>query len=87
MKDDKGLYYYPFPGNKRVRMYVRDVSGEICFRLWSSDDPGMWENHGWVPHTAIQQAAAMYKKNPKGFDPNQAYDISAANSLIQDEKR
>ncbi len=81
MKDKLGLYYYPFPANKRVRMYVRShAAGEIEFRLWNQDDPQMWEEHGWVPYAAIEQAKAMYSGGP--FDPNRAYDLSLARALL-----
>jgi hypothetical protein len=82
MKDARGFFYYPFPQNKRVRMYVRSQAGEIEFRLWNQDDPQLWEEHGWVPHTAIQQAKAMYQGGP--FDPNRAYDLSLAEALIKE---
>ncbi|MDY6838511.1 MAG: hypothetical protein SWH78_11100 [Thermodesulfobacteriota bacterium] len=82
MKDDRGLYYYPFPQNKRVRMYVREIEGNILFRLWNTDDPALWDEHGWVPYDAIKQAAAMH--NHKKFDPNQAYDINVAKMLLKD---
>ncbi|MEE4357047.1 MAG: hypothetical protein V2I97_11285 [Desulfococcaceae bacterium] len=85
MKDRLGSYYYPFPQNKKVRMYVRRVSGEICFRMWNSEDPDMWEKHGWVPYAAIAQASAMYKKSDRGFDPQRAYDMNAAQALIKEE--
>lgn len=61
-------------------MYVRRDHGEICFRLWNSDDPDLWIDHGWVPYEAIRQAASMYKGN--GLDPNTAYDIRAAEALL-----
>ena len=82
MKDDRGLYYYPFPQNKRVRMYVREADGNICFRLWNTDDPELWEEHGWVPYDAIKQAAVMHKQ--KKFDPNQAYDIDVAKMILKE---
>ena len=85
MKDDKGLYYYPFPLNKRVRMYVRELGGEIGFRMWNSDDPQLWEEHGWIPYSAITQARAIYEV--KDFDPKQAYDIQIARALINEDKR
>jgi len=84
MKDKKGLYYYPFPQNKRVRMYVREAEGTIWFRLWNADDPEVWEEHGWVPYGAIEQAAAMYKKS--AFNPNQAYDIQVAEMLLKESR-
>lgn len=85
MKDDKGLYYYPFPRNHRVRMYVRKSEDGVSFRLWSQDDPKLWEEHGWVPYDAIKQAATMYKSG--NFNPDQAYDIRAAKALIEEDKR
>jgi len=82
MKDENGLYYYPFPQNKRVRMYVREKDGTIWFRLWNAEDPQMWAEHGWVPYGAIKKAATMAKN--KTFDPNQAYDIDAAKALLRE---
>ena len=82
MKDKKGFYYYPFPLNKRVRMYVREVGGAVLFRLWSADDPVLWEEHGWVPYDAIEQATAMYEG--KGFDPRMAYDVEVAQTLLKE---
>lgn len=82
MKDDRGLYYYPFPGNKRVRMYVRKRIDEPEFRMWNQDDEQMWEQHGWMPYSAILQAKAMYKGGR--FDPDKAYDLTAANALIDE---
>ena len=79
------MYYYPFPLNKRVRMYVREMHGEIGFRMWNSDDPQLWEEHGWVPYDAIKQARAMYEV--KDFDPKQAYDIQIAQALIKEDRR
>ena len=84
MKDENGLYYYPYPENHRIRMYVRQVEDEICFRMWNADDDGMWQTHGWVPYTAIEQAMAMYAG--KGFDPRTAYDVSVARELIDSDK-
>ena len=84
MKDQRGLYYYPFPQNKNVRMYVRKQEDVVCFRMWNSDDPELWVEHGWVPFQAIRQAAAMYEG--KEFDPNAAYDIQAANDLLSEKE-
>lgn len=82
MKDGRGLYYYPFPLNKRVRMYVRQGTDEIEFRLWNQDDPQMWDLHGWVPYTAIQKARTLYQGGR--FNPDQAYDLSLARAVIDD---
>ncbi len=80
MKDKRGLYYYPNPGNKRIRTYVKEEAGEIWFRLFNADDPGLWEAHGWVPYGAIRKAAEGYAGT--GFDPGQAYDPVLARALI-----
>jgi hypothetical protein len=83
MKDKVGIYYHPNPENKRVRMYVREKHGEVEFRIRNEDDPGIWNDHGWVPYDAIQQAKILYEKRGR-FDPNQAYDIQIARRLIRD---
>jgi hypothetical protein len=85
MKDDLGLYYYPCLDNKRVRMYVREGSDNIWFRLWNADDPKLWEEHGWVPYDAVKQAQSIY--TAKGFDPQRAYDLEVAKELIREEKQ
>ena len=82
MKDELGLYYYPFPDNKRVRMYVRQGSDSVWFRLWNADDPGLWDEHGWVPYDAIQQAQEIF--TGEGFDPRQAYDLDIAKTVIEE---
>ena len=84
MKDDLGLYYFPFPQNKSVRMYVREKDGAVWFRLWNADDSKLWDEHGWVPYPAIKQAEAMYDGD--GFDPGKAYDLQAATALIDENK-
>jgi 8-oxo-dGTP pyrophosphatase MutT (NUDIX family) len=84
MKDERGLYYYPFPANKRIRTYVREADGEMFFRLWNSDDPKLWEEHDWVPWEAIRQAAAMYTSGK--FKPDDAYDIVLARELMREGK-
>jgi hypothetical protein len=83
MKDKVGIYYYPFPDNKRVRMYVREKDGEVEFRMRNDDDPTIWNDHGWVPHGAVLQAKVLYGNRGR-FDPNRAYDIEIAKVLIRD---
>lgn len=85
MQDKSGPFYYPFPNNKKVRMYVKDEDGEVWFRMWSSEDAKLWDDHGWVPWGAIQKAAAMY--TGKGFDPNAAYDLEVAKLMIKDSRK
>ncbi|MBS3758725.1 MAG: hypothetical protein KGY61_08670 [Desulfobacterales bacterium] len=82
MKDDKGIYYYPFPDNKRVRMYVKREDDTLYFRLWNADDPELWQAHGWVPYEAIEEAKKMYDGNQ--FNPAQAYDLDIANAVLKE---
>ena len=82
MKDDNGFYYYPFPDNKQVRMYVKEEKNTIYFRLWNSEDEKLWKDHGWVPYEAIQQASDIYSGN--SFNPGEAYDISIARALLKE---
>jgi hypothetical protein len=83
MKDDRGKYYYPFPQNKSVRMYVQEEGEEVFFRLWNPDDPELWDEHGWIPYEAIKQAGAMYDRE-KDFKPNQAYDLEIARAVLKE---
>ena len=83
MKDKIGIYYYPVPENKRVRMYVREKNEDVEFRMKNEDDPSVWNDHGWVPYVAIKQAQVLYEKRGR-FDPNRAYDIQIAKVLIRD---
>ncbi len=88
MKDKLGIYYYPVLENKNLRMYVRLGSDDVEFRMWDSNDKSLWEEHGWVPWTAIQQAAELYKKEGrKGAPPIHLYDIEIAIRLLKDEFR
>ena len=86
MKDDRGLFYYPFPSNKSVRMYIREEEGEICFRLFSDADPDLWKEHEWASFKAIQEASAMYEGKGKGFNPEEAYDVKLAGVLIEEDR-
>ncbi len=88
MKDDRGLYYYPQPGNTKVRVYVRrgEDSG-VEFRLWEAEHAEVWEKHEWLPHAVILEAAAMYKKlgrGSEGADPLVLYDAAVAEALLQE---
>jgi len=80
MQDERGAYYYPFPRNKRVRMYVQQGVQEIEFRLWNQDDPQMWAEHEWVPYGAVEKARAIYRGG--AFDPHRAYDLVLAKEAL-----
>ncbi len=85
MKDQLGIYYYPYPQNKRVRTYVRRRNDDIEFRVRSDDDPKMWTEHKWVSWEAIQQAKILYHGNKKNnFDPDRVYDNKLAEILIRE---
>jgi hypothetical protein len=82
MDKPSGVFYYPNPANRKVRMYVKEEDGQIWFRLYNADDPDLWEDHGWVPYKAIQKAKKMYTGS--NFDPDQAYDVNIAKTLLKD---
>jgi hypothetical protein len=85
VQDELGLYYYPAPQNKKIRMYVRKNGNEIEFRMWDSSDATLWKDHGWVPWPAIQQAAVLYREEKKdGAPPLHLYDLAVAEKLIAD---
>lgn len=84
MQDAKGIYYHPFPQNKRVRMYVKREDGQYWFRMHNADDDKLWEEHGWVPWGALQKAMAMDDRENKAFDPKKAYDIEVAKMLVKE---
>ncbi len=85
MKDTLGIYYYPNPLEKRVRMYVRRHFGQVEFRLWNREHPEIWDRHDWIPYEAIEEAAAEYKKRKTGSDPLEMYDVQVAERILADE--
>jgi hypothetical protein len=85
MKDHRGIYYYPFPQNKRVKMYVRRFGDDIEFRLWNQDDTDLWEEHGWVSYDAVVLAANRFDKTK--FNPDQAYDIEVARAILREDRQ
>lgn len=85
MKDERGFYYNPDPANRAVRAYVRKgADGEIEFRLWEKEHPEVWEQHGWLPFSVIEQANELYRKerNPDA-NPLQLYDLNVAQALLR----
>lgn len=83
MQDERGLYYYPDPSSKKARVYVREQSGSIEFRLWQQDLPEIWEKHEWIPLEIIQNAARMYKEMGRDADPMLLYDGAVARALLK----
>lgn len=88
MKDERGIYYHPHPGNPAMRVYVRrSQDGEVEFRLWQADVVEVWEKHQWLPTGVIRRAAALYAQNGRGApgaDPMQLYDEAVAHALLQE---
>jgi hypothetical protein len=91
MKDERGLYYHPAPQFKSRRMYVReDASGGIEFRLWSGEDPQVWETHPWIPRTVIEVAVRLGQaegRDMHGQNPLDLYDLAVARRLLDDDRR
>lgn len=88
MKDERGLYYFPQAGNHEARVYVRrGESGETEFRLWQASHPEVWEKHGWIPLSVIENAARLYRaeRNPDA-DPLKLYDAAVAQVLLREEQ-
>ncbi len=86
MKDERGLYYYPQPGNTKVRVYVRrGATGGVEFRLWEAEHVEVWEKHSWLPTQVIREAARLYKKSGRGnadSNPMILYDEAVAEALL-----
>lgn len=87
MQDERGHYYYAQAGNPKARVYVRLGEDTIEFRLWESDHPEVWEQHGWLPYEVISRAAKLYQaeRNPDA-DPLKLYDITIAKNLLGGDK-
>ena len=85
--DKEGLFYYPYPGNKRIRMYLRENEGVIEFRLHNVDHPEIWEGHGWLDMDIIKRGAQMFADRGGKADPIQIYDLQTAQYLIKDAKQ
>jgi len=85
VRDDKGIFYHPILGEKGLRMYVRLTANEVEFRPYSDDDPSLWDEHGWVPYSAILEAKRLHREeNRKGTFPSHLYDIEIAIRLLRD---
>ena len=85
MRDDKGIFYYPVLGHKNLRMYVRLTEKEVEFRAFDDNDPNLWDEHGWVPYSAILDAKRLHtEEGRKGTFPAHLYDIEIAIRLLRD---
>lgn len=86
MKDELGLYYYPSLQSQDTRMYVRENNGVIEFRLWSRENPEIWERHEWLPYDVLEKASEMYKERGTDRNPLALYDYDIAKKLIMEDK-
>ncbi|MEJ5242234.1 MAG: hypothetical protein WHT64_01580 [Desulfomicrobiaceae bacterium] len=88
MRTPSGVFYYPVPGNKRIRMYVRERDGVVEFRLYNPDYPEIWERHGWLDMDLVQRGAQLFRKErSKDLDPARLYDLKVAKALLEEERR
>ncbi|MFP4048862.1 MAG: hypothetical protein ACLFRE_00925 [Desulfovermiculus sp.] len=86
MQDAFGIYYYPFPGHKSIRMYVRENQDVIEFRLHSEKDPQLWAEHGWLTYEAVRRASEMYTR-PDGKNPLHWYDFDVAVHVLKQARK
>jgi len=88
VQDRDGVFYYPNPQNKRIRMYVREQDGSVEFRLSNADRPEVWERHGWLDMDIIKRGARMFQdeRNAKA-DPTKLYDVDMARYLLKEAKK
>ena len=80
MQDQRGVYFYPNPALKTTRMYVRESPQGIEFRLYSSENPEIWERHGWITREVVRQAAALYTG---ANSPLLLYDEEVAREVLR----
>ena len=85
MKDERGHFYTPSLQHPDVRMYVRKGDDEVEFRLYNPKEPIIWEKHQWMPYSAIEQAAAMFRERGTDRNPMALYDLSIAKSLLGED--
>jgi hypothetical protein len=84
-KDDRGIFYYPVPDKKAVRMYVRETMNGIEFRLWNDEHPDVWDHHNWIPIEVVKQASDLYKKErDPSKNPMDLYDLEIARRLLRE---
>lgn len=84
MQDKDGIFYYPYPENKRIRMYVREQDGVVEFRLSNVDHPEIWERHGWLDMDIIRRGAKMFEERGAKVDPARIYDLETARYLLKE---
>lgn len=87
MQDKDGIFYYPYPGNKRIRMYVREQDGAIEFRLSNVDYPEIWDRHGWLDMDLIKRGAQMFAERGSKADPTRIYDLETARFLLAEARK
>jgi hypothetical protein len=84
MRDERGLYYHPTLQNRRTRMYVRLNQGRVEYRMWSSEDPDIWERHEWISREVVQKACEVFKIRDPKRNPLGLYDEDIAKALLKE---
>ena len=83
MRDNYGVFYYPQPENKRLKMYVRISDGVVEFRPAHADNARLWEQHGWIPYEAAKKADEYSREQGKRY-PLHLYDFDVALGVLSD---
>lgn len=83
MQDQRGIYYYPDPEDKKTRMYVSQEGPTVLFRMWHSEHAEIWDRHGWIPLDVVKRALTQ------GSDLShlKLYDLDVARALLRETKR
>ncbi len=88
MEVPSGPFYYPVPGNKRIRMYVRERHGVVEFRLYNPDYPEIWERHGWLDMDLVQRGVQLFRQERRAaVDPLQLYDLRVARAVLEEARQ
>lgn len=88
METPSGPFYYPVPGNKRIRMYVRERDGVVEFRLYNPDYPEIWERHGWLDMDLVRRGVELFRQERRqDLDPSRLYDLAVARAVLDEARR
>lgn len=86
MQDRHGVFYYPIPENKQLKMYVRVQDGIVEFRPHHSEHQELWAEHGWISYETARKAGQVSKEKG-GRYPLHLYDFEVALGVLQDQAR
>lgn len=83
MQDKHGVYYYPLPEDKRLRMYVRVNDGIVEFRPDHSEHQKLWQEHGWISYETARKAARASRERGADY-PLDLYDFEVALGVLKE---